>query len=285
LAPGRPARDGANTAVNLDELQQIAARLLRSRRALPARPDAAAFADAEISGNARLSPVEQLEIYREQFWLRHTSALLEDFPGVAGVIGQADWERLCEEYLERTPPASYDLAELGHAFATHVASSDWLEHRLLVADMARLEWAYVVAFGAEDAPRLDPAAIAAVPDEAWESASLVLSPSLTLLRVSYPVVALRRKLVTPEEEAVAIPEPEAACLAVFRRDLSTRVETLSEAAFALLEALRDGKALMPALQTAAERTRVSLDEIGAELGAWFSAWSREGIVVRILTRS
>jgi hypothetical protein len=267
----------------LDELQRTAAELLRSRRALPVRPDAIAFASAEISGNSRLSPVEQLEIYREQFWLRHTSALLEDFPGVAGIVGQADWERLCEEYLEQSPPGSYDLADLGHAFPELVAKSDWLEHRELVTDMARLEWAYVVAFGAEDAPRLDPARIASVPDDAWETARLVLSPSLTLLRVSYPVVALRRQLVVPGEDAVQIPEREPASLAVFRRELATRVEPSSEVAFALLEGLRDGKALMPAIQAASERTSTSLDEIGAELGAWFSAWSREGIVVGIVT--
>ncbi len=271
--------------MSLDELQQVAARLVRSRRALPARPDATAFAGAQISGNARLSPVEQLEIYREQFWLRHTQALLEDFPGVAGIIGQGDWERLCEEYLERTPPASYDLAELGREFPEQVARSEWLEHRELVTDMARLEWAYVVAFGAEDVQSLDPAAIAAVPDDAWESAKLVLSPSLGLLRVSYPVVALRRRLVTPEDGPVAIPEPEAARLAVFRRELSTRVEPLGEAAFALLESLSLGNALMPAVQAASERARVSLDEIGAELGGWFSAWSREGIVTGIVTRA
>jgi hypothetical protein len=267
----------------LDELQARAALFLRSRRALPGRTDALAFAEAEISGNSRLSPAEQLEVYREQFWLRHTSALLEDFPGVAGIVGQSDWERLCEEYLAENPPESYDLADLGHAFPEHVVKSDWLEHHALVTDMARLEWAYVVAFGAEDAPVLDPAAIAAVPDDAWESARLELSPSLSLLRVSYPVVALRRRLVTPGEEAVAIPEREAACLTIHRRELATRVEPSSEAAFVLLEALRDGKALMAAIQAASERSGASLDAIGAELGGWFSAWARDGIVVRIVT--
>jgi hypothetical protein len=268
---------------SLDEIQRRAAFLLRSLHALPSREDAVDFASAEIAGNSRLSPVEQLEIYREQFWLRHTAALLEDFPGLAGIVGQRDWERLCEEYLEQTPPQSYDLADLGHAFPDLVEKSDWLPHRELCADMARLEWAYAVAFGAEDTPLLDPAAIAAVPDDAWESARLTLSPSLSLLRVSYPVVALRRRLLTPSEDPVAIPDPEAACLAVYRRELSTRVERLDEPAFVLLESLRNGMALMPSIQAASEITQMSLDQIGAELGGWFSAWSRDGIVTNIDT--
>ena len=73
---------------------------LRRRRALDADPDATAFAEAEIAANERLSSVERLEIYRVQFWLRHTSSLVEDFPGLCGVIGQSAWERLVEGYLE-----------------------------------------------------------------------------------------------------------------------------------------------------------------------------------------
>lgn len=263
----------------LDELQRSVARFVRSRRTLRALPEALDFANAAVAQQARLSPVEQLEIYRQQFWLRHTAALLEDFPGVAGIVGQRDWERLCEEYLEREVLEGFDLAELGRAFPEHVASRSWLEARELSADMARLEWAYVVAFGAEDMAPLSPAKIAQVPDEAWETVKLVLSPSLTLLKVTYPVVALRRRLLEADHDPVALPEPEPSLLAVYRRDLSTRVEALEAPAFALLEALSAGAALLEALERVAALTRTPLEALGNKLEGWFSAWAKNGMIV------
>jgi hypothetical protein len=61
----------------------------------------------------RTTPVERLEIYREQFWLRHRSSLVEDFPGVSGILGRRAWAALIEGYLEAHPPHSYTLRDLG----------------------------------------------------------------------------------------------------------------------------------------------------------------------------
>ncbi|HEX6278201.1 MAG TPA: putative DNA-binding domain-containing protein, partial [Polyangiaceae bacterium] len=85
-------------------VQARLAELLLRRRDLTKDPEAQAFAREHVAGNARVSPVEQLEIYREQYWLRHTGSLVEDFPGLGGILAQSDWERLVEEYLVAHPP-------------------------------------------------------------------------------------------------------------------------------------------------------------------------------------
>ena len=45
-----------------------------------------------------------------------------------------------------------------------------------------------------DAAPLDPAKLAAIPEDAWLGARIVLHPALRLLQVRYPVADLRRKL-------------------------------------------------------------------------------------------
>jgi hypothetical protein len=65
---------------------------------------------------SQLPPVEWLEIHREQFWLRHTSSLVEDFPDVSGILGQDAWATLIECYLEAHPPRSCTLRYLGLHF-------------------------------------------------------------------------------------------------------------------------------------------------------------------------
>src|SRR3954464_13488659 len=105
------------------------AAFLRRPRDLGSDEEARRFAETHLAGSARLSPVEQLEIYREQFYLRHTASLVEDFPGVGGILGQADWDRLVWDFLATNAPASYDLAELGAGLAEFAATCDWLPPR------------------------------------------------------------------------------------------------------------------------------------------------------------
>src|SRR5688572_337502 len=123
----------------LAELQNWMASLLVRRRALPKDAEVTRAAVAYATGNDRLLPVDQVEIYREQYWLRHTASLVEDFPGLGGILGQRAWERLVEEYLVAFPPETYTLRDLGQRVPAFIESCEWLEHRELCRDMARLE--------------------------------------------------------------------------------------------------------------------------------------------------
>ncbi|HEV8244600.1 MAG TPA: DNA-binding domain-containing protein [Polyangiaceae bacterium] len=267
---------------NLSQIQEQLTAFLQQRKALDKSATARAFAEREIGGNERLSPVEQLEIYREQFWLRHTSALLEDFPGLSGIIGQGAWERLVEEYLDELPPTSFTLRDLGDRLPEFVAKASWLEHHELCLDMTRLEWAYVEAFDAADVAPLTPARLASIPDEAWETARFVLGPSLALLRVNYPVFELRKRLVLAGDENVAIPERAPALLAVCRRELSVLTHHLEAPPFALLEELRSGRALVAAVEATSLSTGVSSEVLAADLGAWFALWAEQGLVIDVV---
>jgi len=270
---------------DLSELQARMTRALRRRRALETDSEAVAFADAEIAGDERLSPVERLEIYRVQFWLRHTSSLVEDYPGLCGVIGQSAWERLVEDYLAGSPPLTPTLRDLGTRLPEFVEQASWLEHHDLCVDMARLELAYLEAFDAPDVAPLDPARLAAIPEQAWERARMVLNPSLGLLAVRYPVADLRRRLRSDEAGHVPIPDPRPQNLAVYRRDLGLFDAVLSDGAFTLLRALERGEPLLAACEAAQSATPIEIEDVAAQIGGWFRDWARKGLVVDVVTDS
>jgi hypothetical protein len=258
--------------------------LIRRPRSLSRDARLAEAAAGHIAGNARLSPIEQLEIYREQFWLRHTAALVEDFPGLSGIIGQIDWEKLVEGFLEATRPTSWSLRELGQALPAYVAQAAWLPHRELCTDMARLEWAYIELFDAPDASPVDAARLVLIPEEAWQTARVVLLPALALLRVSYPVVELRRTLAGARSHAVPIPERAVSHLVLHRgADRDLYHVTLSEGAFELLQALEEGLSLVAACERAAGRVPSEAEGWESNVGEWFSDWGRRGWVVHVET--
>jgi hypothetical protein len=269
------------------ELQRNIADFLRRRRDLGKDEEARAFAVAHLGDNDRLSGVEMLEIYREQFWLRHTASLVEDFPGVGGIIGGEDWNRLAVEYLLAHQPETFTLRELGAKLPAFIATCDWLENATLVADMARLEWAHVEVFDAADVPLLDPKKLAAVPEDAWEAARLVPDPALRLLRVDYPVIPLRRRLLTSGEhehdDAIPLPEASSSQWAVHRRERGIFHDALDLPAYSLLDRLVQGRPLGVACEEASQTLGLPLEALGEKLEGWFAEWARLGYVVDVVT--
>ncbi|HVY28635.1 MAG TPA: DNA-binding domain-containing protein [Polyangiaceae bacterium] len=268
----------------LSDLQRRMALALRHDRSLLQHPQWAAFAQEHIGGNDRLGPAEQLEIYREQFWLRHTSSLVEDFPGLGGILGQADWERLVEQYLREVVPTSYTLRDLGEQLPAVIERASWLPHQALCLDMARLELAYIEVFDAPDTAPLMAERLASVPEERLGDARLVVAPSVRLVSVRFPVADLRRQLRADGDEPVAIPGEHPQDLVVYRRDLGLWDMPVSSVAFAFLGALAAGRPLGAAAELAAS-TPEREAELGTSIGTWLQEWTTKGLLSDVLLPS
>lgn len=264
------------TLQELQELQRWMLERLRQTRALTRDTSAREQAESHFAQLGSLSSLEQLEIYREQFWLRHTAALLEDFPGLSRLLGQEDWERVVEGYLERFPPHSWSLHDLGAHMSSYLAAAPPREPAALFQEMAELEWAYVEAFFAAPTTPADFSLFLQGSAEQLAEARLELAPSLRLLRSSFPVAPLRRSLLAHNE--LELPAPGRHFLVVYQdpeRNLWDR--PLSEPAFTLLEALAQGKNL----GDACERVDLLFPESNWEqhLSSWFEHWARWGWLV------
>ncbi|MEO8181259.1 MAG: DNA-binding domain-containing protein [Deltaproteobacteria bacterium] len=272
----------------LTELQHWVVRHLQSQRALPHDGGARSEAADRLTGNERLEPVEQLEIYREQFWLRHTASLVEDFPGIGGILGQSDWERLVEGYLQAFTPSSWTLRELGRRFPEYVARSSDLPHGRLCSDMARLEWTFIELFDAADCPPLDLAKLATLPPDVLETGQIVLSPTLRLLEVNYPVADLRMRLLEGrrnghETPGVEIPDPVAQQLVLYRAsDRRLYHRPVSPEAFALLAALERRLSLVAACEHALQAWPEHAERLQQSVAGWFQAWAQRGWIVDVV---
>jgi len=267
----------------LSEIQSYFTELMRRRRDLSKDPAVIEQAQGLISARGRLSPAARLEIYREQYWLRHTSSLTEDFPGLSGILGQEAWQALAFDYLDAHPPRSFTLRDLGLELPRYVAQQTSLDHYELCLDMARLELAYLEVFDAPEPPLLDPTELAAIPEESWEHARIGIHPALRLLRVGYPVPALRRQLFEAQSsgENVPIPPREAQNLVIFRHDLQLFHEKLELGAFALLAALQQGVPLVAAAEQAQAEFPEEARSIEENAGAWFHAWAARGFICSV----
>jgi hypothetical protein len=263
------------------------------RRVAPDGRSMRAVASEIIKPNDRLTSFERLEIYNRQYWFRILSGFAEDFPGLRSVLGGNKFDRMAKAYLADCPSQSFTLRNLG------VRLEGWLRknpqwagaRQQLALDMVRLEWADIEAFDGAAEPPLRPEDLAGA-DPA--KLRLRLQPYIQLLDLHYPVDDLLLEVRKAEEHtdfasnafnerhhrkrvcAVAKLKPQPIFLAVHRMDDSVYFRRLQGEEFAILRALRAGKALNAAVESALKKSLIPAEERPSHVQHWFQTWSALG---------
>ncbi|WP_169306191.1 DNA-binding domain-containing protein [Paracoccus hibiscisoli] len=206
----------------------------------------------------------RMAVYRNNVAVSLGQALAARFPVIARLVGPAFFAALARAYLAQDPPRNPVLAEWGAGFAAFLAGFPPLSDWPYMADVARIEHARGRAFHAPDAAPLPPAMLAgADPDRL----RLILHPSVTVLRLDHPAVAI---WAVNQPGAAPAPLPQGPQIALILRDLAFNVpvEALPPADAALIEALQQGAPLARAVPPGHDPTPrlVALMRQGAVIG-------------------
>ncbi len=251
------------------------------------------YASRFIKPNDRLTSFERLEIYNRQYWFRVLSALGEDFPGLRAVLGQRRFDTMAKAYLIANPSRSFTLRNLGARLEAWLRKNPkWTgTNQNLALDIARLEWADIEAFDGKAEPPLRPEDLAS---EAGPRLKLTIQPYVQLLSFRYPVDDLLLEVRKEEDDtdfasntfaehrkrkrvrAVAKLKPAQIFLAVHRIDNSVYFRRLEPEEFDLLTALRQGKTLSAAVESAFRKSKVPMEERPVQVQTWFQTWSTLG---------
>ena len=248
-------------------------------------------AEKFVKPNEWLTAFERLQIYNQQYWWRLLGAFGEDFSGLRAVLGGKKFEKLATAYLGKHGSTSWTLRNLGSKLVPFVGSNPKLTHprTALALDVARVEWARVLAFDEPARKVIDPAKLARTPPARLK---LALQPHVVLLELSHPVDELMGKLKRTEFSAVSNAvgatggrrRAQVTCrrsrkpvfLAVHRLEDSVYFKRHDREAHALLVALRDGATLEFACEAAFSGTKDSPPKCAARIREWFSRWSEFG---------
>ena len=275
--------------------------LTRSERMRSVAPDGRSMrtvASQIIKPNDRLTSFERLEIYNRQYWFRVLSAFAEDFPGLRAVLGGRRFDAMAEAYLTDCPSQSFTLRNLGSRLVGWLQKHPaWAGSRQnLAVDMARLEWADIEAFDGKREPPLKPEDLAGVNPVKLH---LWLQPYISLLALRYPLDDLllqvrkdpgdldvasntfserhKRRRVTQ----VARLKPSPIFLVVHRLDEDVYFRRIDGEEFAILSALRAGKTLNAAIESALRRSPIAVADRAAHVEKWFHTWSALGWFCRL----
>ena len=249
-----------------------------------------------IKPNDRLSSFERLEIYNRVYWFRILDCIYDDYPGLRAVLGEKRFMRVVAAYLARYPSSSFTLRDLGQHLEKFLREEPerTAPHQKLALDMARFEWAQVIAFDAEAKPRIQT-------DDLLKTTPgklrLALQPYLSLLELNYAVdkflIAVKRRgaaalrdeasntfeampRATTRKRRLRLPKRERIHLVVHRFENTLYFKRLEREAFALLQELGQGTTLEKACAAALGKSRRPGVDWSQQIKEWFHDWSALG---------
>jgi len=141
-------------------------------------------------------------VYRNNIAIAWIEALRESFPAVCRIVGEEFFRTAAQCYSACEPPSSPVLTEYGAGFARFLERFRPAASLPYLPDVARIERAWIEAYHAQEAPALDPAALAGVASDRVRDIRFAVHPSLRIVRSRYRALTIWRMSV-----ADGVPEP------------------------------------------------------------------------------
>jgi hypothetical protein len=149
---------------------------------------------SQVRGGPHESVDTMLGIYRNAYTIRLVKILRGDFSRLHRLVGDATFDRIAEDYLDARPSRSFSVRWVGAGLADFIAAHEIGLRNPELAQLARLEWAQIMAFDAADAPLARRDDLASVAPADWPNLVLVPHASVRVLTISPDVFALWQTL-------------------------------------------------------------------------------------------
>ncbi|HKN28092.1 MAG TPA: DNA-binding domain-containing protein [Roseiarcus sp.] len=205
----------------------------------PAAPPPAATRGRQGAPDAR-----RFAVYRNNVAVGLIGALEARYPVVRRMLGLDAFRAIARAFIEAHKPRSPVLIAYGETFPAFIEAHgrDLALRRL--ADVARLENAWVEAYHAEDAPAAALADLAALDAEAVPNARVALHPAARLLSLATPAASI---WASCQDGGEPVPPPERGeDVLVARPDADVSVRILPPAGYVFAKHLQEGARLAEA---------------------------------------
>ena len=147
---------------------------------------------ATLVGGPTLDVETGLAIYHNAYLSRLQEVLRHDFSAIHYWLGDEEFAALTQAYVRRYPSAHYSLRWLGERLPAFILEHLVAEQSAPLAELARLEWAFTLAFDAPQGHPLSLNDMATLPPEDWPGLQISLAPSVQQLLCRFNTLAIWR---------------------------------------------------------------------------------------------
>ncbi|MES2274112.1 MAG: putative DNA-binding domain-containing protein [Chlamydiota bacterium] len=235
--------------------------------------------EKRISASPRLTALQRIGIYNQQFWFRLFVLMQNQYPTLTALFGFDDFNRLIvEPYILKNLPNHWYLPFLGEGLLRWIEEEYTQEDKSLISQIAAVDAAHERVF---HRPSLSPLSLKDFEDA---SSPFYLQSCIALLEIGADLFAFRKELIAEEPEYWI--EHDFPLIQWFKKDVFYVLyleneryvhEEITLAQKTLLEAFQKGSTLSCACNLLKGELA---EEAGKEIGSWFQTWAAKGWFTR-----
>lgn len=140
-----------------------------------------------VAGPRGKRAVKRFNVYRNNVTVSLIGALADIFPAVQRITGKTLFRDMARAFVRTHPPASPLLFLYGHEFPAFIERFEHTARMPYLADVARVERAWLTAYHAADLYPLAPQALAAIDPERLGEVTFTAHPATALVRSRFAV--------------------------------------------------------------------------------------------------
>ena len=195
---------------------------------------------------------KRFAVYRNNVASSLIDCLAASYPAVRRLLGEEYFRETAGIYAAQNLPHSPVMLEYGGGFPSFLEQFEPLAELAYLADVARIERAWLEAYHAAEAAPLDPTALAGVPANRAGDLCLTLHPSVRIVRSLFPALSIWHMNIADAEVPPIDLEAGGEDALVARTEAEVQVRALPAGGAVFLIALGDGETLAQATDRALE---------------------------------
>ncbi|WP_331371536.1 DNA-binding domain-containing protein [Sinorhizobium chiapasense] len=145
---------------------------------------------ALVAGPKGKAADKRFNVYRNNVTVSLIEALSAAFPATMRITGETFFRAMARFHVRATPPTSPLLFEYGRDFPAFIERYEYAQSMPWLADVARIERAWLDAYHAADAPVMPPHALGLVAPAELADVVLEPHPATRIVRSAYPAVTI-----------------------------------------------------------------------------------------------
>lgn len=225
-----------------DRQQEFAAALLDPERPAPA---------GVVGPDGDPCP-KRFAVYRNNVVVGLIEILRAAYPAVRRLVGDDFFDAMAGVHVRSDPPQSPILLAYGGRFPAFIETFRPASSLAYLADVARIEWAWVEAYHAQDACALTASSFSGVPIDEYPSLRLQLHPSVRVVRSATPALTIWNMNVRDGDPGEVEFDGEGETALVARPDAVVEVRSLPPGAADFIDALDAGHTVEESAELAGE---------------------------------
>jgi len=221
-----------------------------------------------------------MKAYDHAYRARLVEILTEDFEALHTLLGDEQFFRTMQDYVDAHPSTTRSVRWLGRHLAGWLKQTeDWSAHPA-VSSMAALEWMIGLAFDSPDAAPVAILDIGAVPPEAWPMLTFTLHPALHTAVLESDVVPFYQAVKAEQDpDAAPVRYEQPVTWAAWRdpHSLMVTYRALETDEALALQAARDGQTFDAICELIADCTEA--DEAAVRAAGLLRVWVESGWLI------